>query len=160
MDNKQAMPTETDLAYFAGIIDGEGWIGLSKKFRKPWITYHPCIRVTNTDANIIERVQSIWEALGVGSHLYETTQSPSVPNGKPVMYIQIQKHQLIKKTLEALMPYLVGKRARAVMLLRFVDKTIDREEAFQFMKTANQKGISHGKSSETTREAPELVLIA
>lgn len=155
MDNKQATPSETDLAYFAGIIDGEGWIGLLKKLRKNrWITYHPCIRVTNTDPNIIEKIQSVWENLGVRGHLYEHTQGPSIVNGKPVMYIQIQKHSLIKITLEALIPFLVGKKARAIMLLRFIDGTVDREEAHQAIKKANQKGIHEGESSETTREAP------
>jgi hypothetical protein len=149
MDNQQATSSETDLAYFAGIIDGEGWIGLQKRFeRNRFTTYKPTIRVTNTDANIIERIQEIWLKLGVNGHLYETTQGPSVANGKPVMYLQIQKQTLLKKTLEAVLPYLVGKRARAAMLLRFVDKTVDREEAYQMIRAANQKGVLRGESSE------------
>lgn len=157
MDNKQATLKDTDLAYFAGIVDGEGWIGLQKRFKKgklggDIVSYLPCIRVTNTDSNIINRIAEIWESLGVTGHLYESSQGPSVPNGKTVMYIQIQKQELLKRTLEAIIPHLVGKKARAQMLLRFIDRTIDRNVAYEAIRLANKKGVSG--SSETTREAP------
>lgn len=156
MDNKQA--TQTDLAYLAGIIDGEGWIGLQKRLDRRWITYKPALRVTNTDANIINRVYEIWEAIGVSGHIYENEQNPSVPNGKQIMNLQLNKAVDIQKILEQVIPYLVGKKARATMLVRFLTKTVDREEAFQAMKSMNRKGVV--VSSETTRETePELVLV-
>jgi hypothetical protein len=164
MDNQQATPSEPELAYFAGIIDGEGWIGLQKRFVKNRFTvYAPRVRVTNTDSNIIEHIQMIWEKLGVNGHLYENTQDPSVSNGKPVMYIQIQKQELIKKTLEALLPYLVGKKARAIMLLRFLNKNrsfVEDDEIYQQIRDANQKGIHLGESSEamsTTSKEEDMV---
>lgn len=153
MDNKQATPT--DLAYLAGIIDGEGWVGLQKRLDRRWVTYKPALRVTNTDANLINHIYEIWERIGVDGHIYENEQNPSVPNGKQIMNLQLNKQSDIKRVLEAVIPYLVSKKARAVMLLRFLDKTIDREEAYLAIKQANQKGV--GKSSETTREAATLV---
>jgi len=149
MDNKQATPIE--LAYLAGIIDGEGWIGLQKRLQRKWITYKPALRITNTDANIINVVRKIWENVGVDGHIYENDQQPSVPNGKQILNIQLNKQSDIKRILDAVIPYLVGKKARAEMLLKFLDKTIDREEAYLAIKQANQKG----KSSETTRETPQ-----
>lgn len=159
MDNKQATLHETDLAYLAGIIDGEGWVGLQKRIMGKWVTYKPALRITNTDANIINRVYEIWEMLGVTGHIYENEQNPSITNGKMIMNLQLNKQSVIKVVLESVIPYLVGKKARAIMLLRFLDKTVDREEAFQAIKTANQKGIPRfptgvGESSEATREAP------
>lgn len=155
MDNKQAT-SQTDLAYLAGIIDGEGWIGLQKRLNKRWWTYLPCIRVTNTDPNIIQRVCEIWDGLGVSGHIYETEQGPSVSNGKNVMYIQIQKQSVLRTVLEAIIPYLVGKKARAIMLLRFLNKQVDRDEAYEAIRLANRKGVR--ESSETTREAPLQML--
>ena len=155
MDNKQA--TQTDLAYLAGIIDGEGWIGLQKRLQKRWITYKPALRVTNTDANIINRVYEIWESIGVSGHIYENEVSPSVPNGKQIMNLQLNKRIDIQKVLEQVIPYLVGKKARAIMLVRYLTNTVDKEEAYEAMKSMNRKGVV--VSSETTREAPELVLV-
>ena len=159
MDNQHATLQDTDLAYLAGIIDGEGWVGLQKVLaRQRFTVYHPYLRVTNTDPNIIERVQSIWEGLGTNGHIYESgPQKPSVTNGKTVLYIQLQKQAPIKTVLEAVMPYLVGKKARAAMLLRFLNKTVDREEAFTEIKRMNKKGIDKSEQSETTREAPTQV---
>jgi hypothetical protein len=153
MDNKQATPT--DLAYLAGIIDGEGWIGLQKRLDRRWVTYKPALRITNTDPNIINRVYEIWEGLGVSGHIYENTQDPSVSNGKTIMNLQLNKQSVIKTVIEAVIPFLVGKKARAIMLLRFLDKSVDREEAYQSIKAANKKGV--GESSETTRETLEMI---
>lgn len=155
MDNKQA--TLVDLGYLAGIIDGEGWVGLQKRLQKRWITYKPALRITNTNADIINRVYEIWEKIGVSGHIYENEQSPSVPNGKQIMNLQLNKGSDIQKVLEAVIPYLVGKKARAIMLLRYLTKTVDREEAYQEIKKANRKGVE--ESSETTREALEPVLV-
>lgn len=155
MDNQQAIPSEAELGWFAGIIDGEGWIGLQKRLQRHWVTYKPTLRITNTDANIIEKAQDIWLKLGVNGHLYDNEQCPSVPNGKTIMYIQVQKQELLKKTLEAIIPYLSGKKARAVMLLRFLTNTVDREEAYQMIRAANKKGV--GESSEAICEASQNV---
>jgi LAGLIDADG-like domain len=154
MDNKQA--TSTDLAYLAGIIDGEGWIGLQKRLQKRWTTFKPALRVTNTDSNIINRVYEIWESIGVSGHIYENEQNPSVPNGKQIMNLQLNKRVDIQKVLEQVIPYLVGKKARAIMLVRYLTNTVDKDEAYESIKSMNRKGMR--ESSETTREAPELVL--
>lgn len=152
MNNQQA--TLTDLAYLAGIIDGEGWVGLQKRLQKRWITYKPALRVTNTDANIINRIYEIWEKIGVSGHIYENEQSSSVPNGKQIMNLQLNKGTDIQKVLEQVIPFLVGKKARAIMLVRYLTKTVDREEAYQVIREANRKGVR--ESSETIRKAPEL----
>lgn len=149
MDNQQATPT--DLAYLAGIIDGEGWVGLQKRFDKKWWVYKPALRVTNTDPNIINRVYEIWEAVGVSGHIYENEQNPSVSNGKQIMNLQLNKKIDIQRVLEHIIPYLVGKKARAIMLHRYLTNTVDREEAYQSIRLANKKGV--GESPETTREA-------
>lgn len=152
--NQQATPT--DLAYLAGIIDGEGWIGLQKRLQKRWITYKPTIRVTNTDSNIINRVYEIWESCGISGHIYENEQNPSVTNGKQILNLQLNKRIDIQTVLEAVIPYLVGKKARAIMLLRYLKNEVDREQAHDFIRLANKKG--KGESPETTREAPELIV--
>lgn len=158
MDNKQATLKDTDLAYLAGIVDGEGWIGLQKRLLKQWVTYKPALRVTNTDANLINRIYEIWEMIGVSGHIYENEMSPSVPNGKQIMNLQLNKQSDILKVLDSIIPYLVAKKARAIMLKRFLEKTVDREEAYLAIKAANRKGIplDQRESSETTREAPAV----
>jgi hypothetical protein len=147
MDNQQATPI--DLAYFAGIIDGEGWIGLQKHIvpKNKCIAYSPHFRVTNTDLNIIGRIQGILNLMGINPYL---KQQVHVNGCKTVYHLNLHKKDHLKTVYESTLPYLVGKKARAEIMLRYIERSIDREEAYLEIKKANQKG----ESSETTREAP------
>jgi hypothetical protein len=150
MDNKHAMPT--DLAWLAGIIDGEGWIGLQKHIvpKNKCVAYSPHFRVTNSDLNIINRTQEILNSIGLNPYL---KQQLHIEGRKTVYHLNLHKQANLKVIYEAVLPYLVGKKARAEMMLRYINKTIDREIAYQELKKANQRG----KPSETTREAPLVV---
>lgn len=147
MDNKHATLSDLELGYLAAMIDGEGCIAIQYSGNSFGVN----LKVTNTDENIIEEIQRILMKLGVNPLIRERVNTDN-PKWKGWMEVYLTKQSLIKKTLEAILPYLKGKRARAVMMLRFIDRTIDREEAYIHMKALNRKG----EPSETTREAPLL----
>ena len=155
MDNQHATPTDAEIGYLAAMFDGEGYVGLQRAVhRKRFIGYHARIGISNTDSNIIEKVQQIWNKLGINPHIYEKPSTVN-PFRKVCMYIEVLKLSLIKETLEAVLPHLAGKRARAVMLLKFINNEIDRDKAYENLKELNKKGRP-GEPSETTREAPAL----
>lgn len=56
MDNKQATPI--DLAYLAGLMDGEGCIMITKSKISNKPVYNCQVKITNTDVNLIEKIQS------------------------------------------------------------------------------------------------------
>jgi hypothetical protein len=62
---KNGTMRDTDIAYIAGFVDGEGWVGVSRskhnKYSRP--SYSPLIRVTKTKRGILEWIQ---ETLGCG----------------------------------------------------------------------------------------------
>lgn len=148
MDNKHATPI--DLAYLAGLFDGEGCIAIQKcRFKNGSMSYGVNVKVTNTDSNLIEKIQSIYLSLNINP-LIRTHYRNQNNSWKDCFDIYLTKRDNIKILLEAILPYLVGKRARAILMLRFIAKEIDRETGFGEMKRLNQKG----EPSETTREAP------
>lgn len=150
MDNEQA--TLVELGYLAGIMDGEGCIAIQQqKLAGGRTGYGVNVKFTNTDTNIIEKIQSIILKLGVNP-LIRIRGNEDNPNWKPWFEVYLTKSQNIQVVLNAILPYLTGKRARAILMLRYIEKQVSREEAFTQMKTYNSKG----KSSETTREAPAL----
>lgn len=152
MDNTQETSIElTDLAYLAGLIDGEGCIAIQKSKQNGRPTYAINFKVTNSDPNIVDRVQSIMLGLGVNPYIREKNNQDR-PEWKSWFDIYLTKGSNIQTVLRAVLPYLVGKRARAFIMLRYIDKMIDKEVAFQTMKTYNSKG----GPSETTREAPAV----
>jgi len=150
VDNKQATPQE--IAYVAGLMDGEGCIAIqSQKLANGKVGYAVNVKITNTDPNIIERIQSTYLKLGINPLIRERDNSKN-PQWKNWFEVYLTKQSQIQRLLETLLPYLVGKRARATMMLRYITKQICKEEAFHEMKRMNAKG----ESSETTREAPSV----
>ena len=63
---------DTINAYYAGLTDGEGYVGIrtskNKKGDKIYERYTLQITITNCDLRVLERAVSIW-----GGHIYETT---------------------------------------------------------------------------------------
>jgi intein/homing endonuclease len=148
MDNQHATPT--DLAYLAGLFDGEGCIRIQRQTLKGKHIGYACnVKITNSDPNIIERAQSIILTLGVNPLIRELDNTKN-PQWKSWFDVYLTKQSSMRTVLDAILPYLVGKKARAIIMLRYIDKTIEREEAYLQLKELNHKG----EPSETTREAP------
>ena len=82
--------SKEDLAYLAGIIDGEGTIRISKG------GYEPLIRVTNNDKKLIE-----WSSLSKQPH-YKT---------------ELQRTSDVIVVLSAIIPYLKVKQREANQIL-------------------------------------------
>jgi hypothetical protein len=160
------------LAWLAGIMDGEGSfiimkqkrgvtdIGLGRNRRrhggKSGFTYFPWITLTNTDSAIINEADKICRSIGVVPHLYEETR-PS-ENQKNTFRLHLShKMQPCITIARALMPYLVGKRAQAELLIRFCETKIkyghespELDEIHAAMREKNR----FGKSSQTMSGAP------
>ena len=103
-----------ELAYCAGIIDGEGYIGISKNKDNNYtyhIKYEYAIQVMMTDKPPIEFLAKTF-------------------NGKIVTFTKRRKHPLhsvtfrgraAERVLNIILPYLVGKRNQASTVLKFCD---------------------------------------
>lgn len=111
--------TDTEWAYMAGIVDGEGTVHIfdSPKGRKH---SNRVVSVSNTDQDLIDWMQRKFP----GSGLW--TVQPSGKKGepfrriKPCMQVRWTRTALIKELLEGMLPYLIIKRAKAEeMLTRF-----------------------------------------
>lgn len=127
MGNQQVK--DTDLAWLAGIIDGEGSILLgSKGHRGEFPGYNglmigATIHVTNTCGNIISKCEKILDALGVS---FRTSDKTTASNKTQVWRIDMGKMTHIKTFLTAVSPYLVSKHGQADIVLRFVTRRMAR----------------------------------
>lgn len=114
-----------ELAYLAGIIDGEGTIGLHERQgigeKKRW-----CIRfiVTNTDFRLIQ-----WLIDNFGGNFYKKT--PKVAKWKVsyvwTIYDTKKCYDLIKK----IKPYLVLKNEQADVVIKFQDSLMKLEDGYK-----------------------------
>jgi hypothetical protein len=119
---------ETDAAYLAGFIDGEGSIGLrtshSKDNRTP--SYVPRLRITNTNYEVLK-----WVEVTTGMGMVRKVKPASTSNYQAYeWYVSGSK---MKWLLEELIPHLKIKRYQAEIVLEFL-KTVQPSENGGFKK--------------------------
>lgn len=142
--------TETEKAYIAGLIDGEGCFNVSKQS-------HPRARkgfkitcrllVVNTDASMM-----LWLLKTIGAGSIYTNEKIFNPKWKPVHRYYINGQQAVELT-RLIVPYLQIKKKQAELLLSFpanyknrcglTDEqyTIQDKTYFQ-MKSLNKRGLT------------------
>jgi|SRR5688572_5384971 hypothetical protein len=107
---------ETDYAWLAGIIDGEGSIFVSKVIvpeNRCGFTYRAQLTVSNTNEQLVRKVKEI---IGSGTicHILETR------NDWKDRYEYLAYGGTIRTILPKLMPYLVAKRLQAQKVLELL----------------------------------------
>lgn len=124
------MVTETDRAWLAGIIDGEGSISLFAFQEKDGYTkLKPSISFVNTDLGIINKALEILEQADCSTHIHRRELSKKNPKHKDVYEVKAGAILEIEKFLLLVSPYLSGdKKAKAEILLRFVRRRKSRRE--------------------------------
>src|SRR3972149_172284 len=121
-DGVFAEQDEEFYAYLAGLIDGEGWVGITRRFdpryrRGYWEM--PIIDVANTNKEVLEIVK---ERIGFG-RIYSQARGTS----KPVHHLKFYPTNL-RKLLPHIAPYLVIKRDQAEKLARVLELTRTESE--------------------------------
>lgn len=113
--------SKTDLAYIAGLVDGEGYVGLVKtseirrrKKIKDNIThcFAPTVKINMTSRVAIQFIQSIF-----GGKIYFT---PKPAPNRDVYDWQLTNKKDCKRVLEEILPFLRLKKRQAEILLDFI----------------------------------------
>lgn len=115
--------TDIELAYFGGILDGEGTISVNyRRFKRrdagKFRTYHrPYISVGNTDFRLVEWLKNTFGGF-ISTHCYKG------PNNK-TLHTWICRDRDLDKILDAVMPYLLLKKSQAECV-RAIKDTVKR----------------------------------
>ena len=131
--------TKIQLAYLAGLFDGEGCFTLSRRVKATgWLGFQPDIRVVTTNKAI-----SLWtkEVLGFGY----TWRKTCLSQGGYITYAYgISSCKGVKQLLELLMPYLRIKKEIAKLLYIWV---------------SNHKPLVRGRYSKGASAIPDWELV-
>ncbi len=150
--------TDIDLAYLAGLWDGEGYIGVICSKSRRRAEYRISLGITNTNPDILAEVARILDKYEISARV--ETAAPTKPEKHKISYcIAVSKLSSAKILCELLIPYLKGKRGIAILVLRYVNSRLkyakrtpfNEEEIslYEQIKRLNKKG-----PSETTRATP------
>lgn len=154
-DNQQGTPTEAEIAWLAGVIEGEGSVMLScwvrKDEAKPKIGVE--IKLYNTDGGIIKKAVDVIERLGLKHHLSEREQKPmKMENGSkygaadPMMSLTVKRLDSAYALAKLLRPWMFGEKGHRLDLIiqylaRRLKKIQENGGDFQWVK------LDHGDVS-------------
>ncbi|MFY9457550.1 MAG: LAGLIDADG family homing endonuclease [Candidatus Spechtbacterales bacterium] len=126
--------------WLAGVIDGEGTITITRQFRVKSYSYRPEIHITNTNRELLQEASRLIEsATGKKTNLFATSNG----SNRPVYRVRLQDRKSCLKLLKLLLPYLVGKKYQARVLLDFLSSNNRDSVAIQ---AASIRNINAGSS--------------
>jgi len=121
---------ETDVAWLAGIFDGEGTISVTRNGQ----TKHPEMNarktemtIANGDERIILRALEVMESIGIKP--YVGCLEPASHQRLKRWRVSVSKRSDVLILTGRLIPHLTAKREQAMLLKRYVASRITREEA-------------------------------
>lgn len=164
--NPQATPSVADLAYLAGIIDGEGSFGISRMdcAKAPGFKLFTYLCIANTTPGIINACQRIMSEIGVNVWLQDKgcNTNKGIQGRKNVWEIRIGAFGKIRAVLQACRPYLYGKGAEADILLRYIahreSRGVGRGNKLDETDLEFHRMLKWRKSPETVRDASGQVV--
>jgi len=110
-----------ELAWLAGIIEGEGWISLTmvsseKRNKSKLPAFRPLIGVTNTDLLMIEKIEEIFKLLGL-KFRKQIRLSGLGSDGifrKTRIELSVFSRQYITKLANLILPYMHGEKKNRI----------------------------------------------
>ena len=109
-----------DLAWFAGIIDGEGCFCIFTNHRGNGAILSSIsanLTITNSNCLLLNRCREILDSLGI-KYLYQDPKNGH-QRGRRVMRVKIQNYSSLRRLIELTLPYFVGKAEQAKLVLEF-----------------------------------------
>ena len=142
--------SEAKAMWLAGVIDGEGTVGVYKQHRpanKSKVRYFANVQVAGTHKGFIEEV-----ARTMGCSSYVSEKANRIQQGHKPVWSVAARRRYVRRTLEAVLPYLIIKKEQAALVLEFVSKvenatchthnlTPEFEKFYQQMKVLNKRGV-------------------
>jgi len=124
-DNEQGSPTEIELAWLAGVFDGEGWIGLNRARRSNsrHLRYTACSAITTTSPKLADRIDEILTRVGVKHYRIEMPAKMGKDGSwrRRKWNITTGANVQTAKFLSAIRPYLVEKQRQADLVIEYVE---------------------------------------
>ena len=112
------MTYDTDCAYAAGFVDGEGSIAVWRESRpknNSGYRYRAAVEVSNTDVEIIQ-----WFKENFGGHICQTNRKNVVNKKHKPLYRWICKTSEVGEFLDKILPYLQVKQKQAEVVQQYL----------------------------------------
>ena len=163
MGNQQATVSDIDLGWLAGIIDGEGYVGLQIewKTKRNQDRICPQVHISNCDEAIVLRARDVMRSIGINPYIRATKANTQIRRDQ--YRLQTKRYSNILRLLTVIAPFMTGeKKERAELVREFCDIRLNSDwkhgegkphtarelEIYDICKPKQKRG-----ASETTRQA-------
>lgn len=135
-ENQQETATEAEIAWLAGIIEGEGTVALScwqrKRGVKPKVGVE--IKLYNTDSGLINKAIEIVRKMGINPYITQREMSPmKMANGDkyggkdPMLMVGVKKLGDTFRLAKSLRPWFFGDKAgRLDLIIDYLSQRLEK----------------------------------
>ena len=114
---------ETDISWLAGIVEGEGWIGIMNNKARRHRQFK--VGIANTDPFMLRKISEIIHSLGINFYWGLAKPKMTRVSGSRVKYqmtLEISGNRNVRKFLKIIFPYLhSSKREISVLMIEYLD---------------------------------------
>lgn len=130
MGNQQV--TQSEIGWLAGIIDGEGHIGISIQNRKRCMNSTKFdLKIVNTDYVLIDKVVAVMQKMGVNPLIRERIHIKATHNQNKI--VTVGKMSQIKRIFDHVIPHLTGmKQSRATIMLELIESRLTKTQGNKY----------------------------
>lgn len=131
-------------AYTAGLLDGEGYIGISRALISPQPTYAPSGKFFNTHLGVVQYLErQLGGRVNITKGTFKTKQ----------VYILSWSGERLHWVLTRALPYLIIKEQQARLVLEFI-KTVDGTKGPLSAEVHIQRGMLYEQCRLLTHRGP------
>jgi hypothetical protein len=157
--------------YLAGLVDGEGYIGILPANKKNRQYFKPVIKIGMSSPEALKEIYLL-----LGGHLY--IKKRDNPKHRKVLVWTVATYTTVDRVLDYIHPYLIVKKPQADVLREFLNTKqpqnyighqnlkngifIKRQRLYSLMRKLNQRGICHPQrlNEETPLKTDEAIVRA
>jgi intein/homing endonuclease len=131
IDNPQV--TENNIAWLAGIIDGEGTISIAKSNRKSGkVNLTIKISIENTSTLIINEICKVFKSKGIKYYIY--SRKPRTKKHKAAYVVNVCKLKDAIEFSNLLYEHLISKKEQAILVKKFAESRINTPKKYGCIK--------------------------
>lgn len=133
---------ETEKAWIAGFIEGEGCLTILKSKNKKkngriYVNYRPIITITNTSLELLEFCRSLIKR----GTIYRREMHTTRPNCKTKYFLFVYRRLEVLEVCREILPFLRNKRKHAEILIEACLNHERLEELYPTIHSYNKKGL-------------------
>lgn len=114
------MVCDLDIAWLAGVFDGEGCVHVQRFRRKNGrVTYSVILTLANTSSPLVERYISILRGLGVAPMIDFATKYTK----RPIWYVKLQRKKDALVIAKAILPHSTAKHGELQMAIWYLERS-------------------------------------